>query len=37
MVSTALLSRRRWNGLAGISVGCLVVVIGLLLFTAQVD
>lgn len=37
MLATALLSRTRWNGLAGIGVGFLVAILGLVLFTASVD
>ena len=37
MLATALLSRTRWNGLAGIGVGFLVAILGLALFTASVD
>jgi hypothetical protein len=37
MVTTALTSRTRWNGLAGICLGLLVASLGLLLFTTHVD
>ncbi len=37
MLVAALLSRAKWNGVAGISVGVLVAILGLALFTAQVD
>jgi hypothetical protein len=37
LLSAALVSRTKWNGLGGIGVGFLVAVLGLFLFTAQVD
>jgi hypothetical protein len=37
VVSAALLSRTKWNGLWGIGVGFLVAVIGLFMFTARID
>ncbi|MGH3692274.1 MAG: hypothetical protein ACRDT7_19250 [Microbacterium sp.] len=37
VVSAALTSRTRWNGLIGIGVGFLVAVLRLFLFTARVD
>jgi hypothetical protein len=37
MLAAALLSWTKWDGFAGIGVGFLVAILGLLLFTAQVD
>jgi hypothetical protein len=37
VVSAALVSRTKWNGLSGIGVGFLAAVLGLFLFIARVD
>jgi hypothetical protein len=37
VVSTAVVSRTKWNGLAGIGVAFLIAILGLFLVTAQVD
>ena len=37
MLAAALLSRTKWNSFAGIGVGFLVAILGLVLFTAEVD
>jgi hypothetical protein len=37
VLSTALVSRTKWSGLAGIGLGSLVAVVGLLLFTMRID
>ena len=37
LVSTSLLSRTKWNGLAGIATGCMVVLLGWVLFVARID
>lgn len=37
MLTTALLSQTKWNGLAGIGVTLVAAVFGLALFTAEVD
>jgi hypothetical protein len=37
VVSAALLSRTKWNGVAGIGVGLVVAVLGLFFFTARID
>ena len=37
VLAAALVSRTKWNGLAGIGLGLVVAVLGLFLVTAQVD
>jgi hypothetical protein len=37
VLSTALLSRTRWNGLMGIGLGFFVAVLGLFMFVARID
>ena len=37
VLSTALVSRTRWSGFAGIGLGALVAVLGLFLFTMRID
>ena len=37
VLSTALVSRTKWSGLAGIGLGALVAVLGLFLFTIRID
>jgi hypothetical protein len=37
VLSTALVSRTKWNGFAGIGFGFVVAVLGLLLFTMRID
>ena len=37
VLSTALVSRTKWNGVAGIGVGLLVAALGLFFFTARID
>jgi peptidoglycan/LPS O-acetylase OafA/YrhL len=37
VLSTALASRAKWDGFAGIGLGFLVSILGLFLFTAQID
>jgi hypothetical protein len=37
VLSAALLSRTKWNGVAGIGVGLLVAALGMFLFTAQIN
>jgi hypothetical protein len=37
VLSTALMSRAKWDGFAGIGLGFLVALLGLFLFTAQID
>jgi hypothetical protein len=37
VLSSALVSRTRWNGGFGIGVGCLVALIGLFMITARID
>jgi hypothetical protein len=37
VLSTALVSRTKWSGLAGIGLGALVAVLGLFLFTMRID
>jgi hypothetical protein len=37
VLSTALLSRTKWNGVAGIGLGVLVAAFGLFLFTVQIN
>jgi hypothetical protein len=37
MLATAVLAQTKWNGFAGIAVGFLVAILGLFLFTAEID
>jgi hypothetical protein len=37
VLSTALVSRAKWSGFAGIGLGALVAVLGLFLFTMRID
>lgn len=37
VLSTALVSRTKWSGFAGIGLGALVAVLGLFLFTMRID
>jgi hypothetical protein len=37
VLSAALVSRTRWNGIAGIGLGLLVAALGLFLFTVRID
>jgi hypothetical protein len=37
VLSAALVSRTKWNGIAGIGLGLLVAALGLFLFTAQIN